>query len=167
MTETNEISCSNIRSVVTGSEYQWSSERPGSTAFDPTLIFTCEGGWVTAAASVSDCPSSSSTSWMVGVTAEGGSEVFFFFRFFLRFLSVLCARLRIRWGRWVDKGWCVWCIARLWSGEGNRQKKKEGNCRYSRADNVLLWVRLQPTSTLSLLKWRGSPQIRSSVYSGD
>ncbi len=60
--------------------------------------------------SVSDSASSSSTSWMVGVTSEGGREVFFFFRFFLRLLSVLCTLLRKRWGRgrWVDNGWCVW-----------------------------------------------------------
>lgn len=79
----------------------------------PQSYFTC--GWLsgssvgvaaTPSPSVSDSASSSSTSWMVGVTSEGGREVFFFFRFFLRLLSVLCTLLRIRWGkgRWVDKG---------------------------------------------------------------
>lgn len=83
----------------------------------PQSYFTC--GWMTGRSvgvatvpcpSVSDSASSSSTSWMVGVTSDGGREVFFFFRFFLRRLSVLCTLLRRRWGRgrWVDKGWCVW-----------------------------------------------------------
>lgn len=86
--------------------------------------FTC--GWMSGRSvgvaaipcpSVSESTSSSSTSWMVGVTSEGGREVFFFFRFFLRFLSMLCTLLRRRWGRgrWVDNGWCVWWNVCLWS----------------------------------------------------
>lgn len=99
----------------------------------PRSYFTSDSaeGWLVVdgairCESVSDCPSSSSTSWMVGVTSEGGREVFFFFRFFLRFLSALCTLLRKRWavGRWVDRGWCVWWNACLWSGEGNEQGKE-------------------------------------------
>lgn len=87
--------------------------------------FTCgwsSGGSVGVAAtpcpSVSDWASSSSTSWIVGVTSEGGRDVFFFFRFFLRRLSMLCTLLRRRWGRgrWVDRGWWVWWKVCLWSG---------------------------------------------------
>lgn len=101
--------------------------------------FTCgwmSGGSVGVAASpcpsVSDCASSSSTSWMVGVTSDGGREVFFFFRFFLRLLSALCTLLRTRWGRgrWVDKGWCVWWNVCLWSGLNKNQKETKGTSGY-------------------------------------
>lgn len=64
------------------------------SAFHPSFFFTCDRRCVTAVASVSDCDSSSSTSWIVGVTAEGGREVFFFL--FLCLLSVLDAHLRVR-----------------------------------------------------------------------
>lgn len=94
------------------------------------------GGSVGVAAmpcpSVSDSASSSSTSWMVGVTSEGGRDVFFFFRFFLRRLSVLCTLLRRRWGRgrWVDKGWCVWWNVCLWSALKRRRNKNKSASWY-------------------------------------
>lgn len=95
--------------------------------------FTC--GWTSSSSvgvaatpcpSVSDSASSSSTSWMVGVTLEGARDVFFFFRFFLRLLSVLCTLLRKRWGtgRWVDKGWCVWWNVCLWSAVPTKRRIK-------------------------------------------
>ncbi len=71
--------------------------------------------------SVSDSASSSSTSWIVGVTSDGGMDVFFFFLFFFRRRSILSTLLRKRCGgRWVDRGWWVWWNVCRWSMSEDR-----------------------------------------------
>lgn len=81
--------------------------------------------------SISDSASSSSTSWIVGVTSDGGMDVFFFFLFFFRRRSILRTLLRKRCGgRWVDRGWCVWWKVCRWSvhKEKERERLSKGWC---------------------------------------
>lgn len=167
MTETNEIICRNIRSVVIGSEYQRSSEWPGSTAFDPTLILPVRG--------VESRPSRPSRTvppphpplgWLAWLP-RGAARSFFSSVSFCAFClccAPVCAYAEV--GEWTRGGVCG--ALRVCGLERETQKKKRKEI-VVRAGPIMFFSGFasKPPSTLSLLEWHGSPQIRSSVYPGD
>lgn len=89
--------------------------------------------------SSSSSSSSSSTSWMVGVTFEGGTEVFFgfLFFFFFFFLSEPDSLFWDLWGRgrWVERGWWIWWDVWRWTEKRKRRINvswREGRKAYFR-----------------------------------
>lgn len=102
----------------------------------------------------SDSASSSSTSWMVGVTSEGGIDVFFFLRFFLRRRSMLSTLFLKRCGgRWVDSGWCVWWNVWRWSGRTDARTEQYKNIQHLRGLTTYIFSQeLQNTATVSTMQ---------------